>query len=103
MNTLNNSFAVTFFIKRYKANKDGLCPIVARITVNGKRLEIYLKRTIHPDNWNTAKGTIRGTREEVIKFNQYLDRFKATIVADYQDMFLQKKLITKFHYETFSG
>ena len=36
----------------------------------------------------------KGSREEITKLNQYLDQFKAGIVESYQQLAVQKKLIT---------
>ncbi|RVU01013.1 hypothetical protein EOD41_10340 [Mucilaginibacter limnophilus] len=93
-NTVNNTFGVNFYLKKNKATKAGLCPIYARITVNGKRRELSVKRSVDPVNWNAAKGMPKGFREDIIKLQKYLDRFKSDIVENYQDLFLQKKLIT---------
>jgi hypothetical protein len=43
-----NTFGIQFII-RVQKNDDAKAIIYARITVNGKRLEISLKRIIDPD------------------------------------------------------
>lgn len=40
-----NHFSILFFIKKTKFLKNGEAPICLRITVNGKRAEIQIKRT----------------------------------------------------------
>ena len=35
MKTVNNTFGVTFYLKKQKATQAGKAPIYARITVNG--------------------------------------------------------------------
>ena len=50
MKALNNTFGVIFYLRRYKINLDGTIPIYLRITVNGKRLEISVKRTVIDKN-----------------------------------------------------
>ena len=47
----NNTFGVQFISRTNKA-KNGLLPIYARISVDGRRVEVSLKRFIHPDNWS---------------------------------------------------
>ncbi len=94
MSTANNTFGASFYLKKQKINQAGKSPIYARITVNGKRIEISVKRSIEESNWNPVKGMAKGSREEITKLNKYLDQFKAGIVESYQQLLLQKKFIT---------
>lgn len=94
MNTTNNTFGVAFYLKKQKTTHAGKSPLYARITVNGKRIEISVKRSIEENNWNPAKGMAKGSREEITKLNKYLDQFKAGIIDSYQELSLQKKFIT---------
>lgn len=43
------SFGVSFFINTYK-EKDGKLPIYARITVDGKRVDLLIKRDVEKSN-----------------------------------------------------
>jgi hypothetical protein len=56
MSTTNNTFGVAFYLKKQKTTQAGKSPIYARITVNGKRIEISVKRSIEDNNWNATKG-----------------------------------------------
>lgn len=94
MSTTNNTFGVAFYLKKQKTTQAGKSPIYARITVNGKRIEISVKRSIEENNWNASKGMAKGSREEITKLNKYLDQFKAGIIDSYQQLAFQKKLIT---------
>ena len=94
MSTTNNTFGVAFYLKKQKTTQAGKSPIYARITVNGKRIEISVKRSIEENNWNVTKGMAKGSREETVKLNKYLDQFKAGIIDSYQQLLLQKKFIT---------
>lgn len=94
MKTVNNTFGVIFYLRKYKATNDGKAPIYARITVNGSRIDLSVKRNIDPDNWNAKKGMARGSREEIVKLNKYLEQYRSGIVESYQQLLLQKKLIT---------
>jgi len=65
MKTVNNTFGVTFYLKKQKATQSGKAPIYARITVNGKRLEISVKRFIEDKSWNPVKGMPRGAGKKL--------------------------------------
>jgi hypothetical protein len=71
MKTMNNTFGVIFYLRKCKDTNDGKAPIYARITVNGSRIYLSVKRSIDPDNWNVNKGMVRGSREEIVKLLQY--------------------------------
>lgn len=94
MKTSQNTFGIIFFVKKHKTNKDGKAPIYARITVNGKRSDIALKQNISEINWNENKGLAKGSKKEIIQLNNFLEEFRSGIVASYQELLLQKKLIT---------
>lgn len=94
MKTQNNTFGVIFYLRKYKATNDGKTPIYARITVNGHRTDVSVKRSIDPANWNANKGMAKGSKEEVVKLNNYLEQYRSGIVESYQQLLLQKKLIT---------
>lgn len=88
-----NTFSVCYFIKRDK-QKDGRVPIYVRITVNGKRVDISIKRDVEIDNWNSAKGTVKGSREDLRALTAYMEQYKSMIVNHYQEMVMEKKMIT---------
>ncbi len=88
MKTQNCTFGVIFYLKKQKTTSQGKAPICARVTVNGKRTEISIKRSIDVSGWDTKKGMARGSRQEVAELNRYLDRFKAKIIDTYQQMVL---------------
>jgi hypothetical protein len=83
-----------FFIKKNRKDKEGKAPIYVRITLNGKRSDMALKHNISEINWNSKRGIAKGTKPEIVKLNNYLEEFRSGIVATYQELVLQKTLIT---------
>lgn len=53
--------------------RNGEAPIYVRITINGQRAEFGLKRTIHPDEWNPARGRASKKTKEAIYLNDYIE------------------------------
>lgn len=88
-----NTFGIQFITRVNKA-KDGKAPIYVRITVDSRRVEISLKRWIDTADWNSQKGMARGSREEIKSLNHYLEEVKARLMECYQEMQIQKQLIT---------
>ncbi|MDO7743501.1 MAG: site-specific integrase [Pedobacter sp.] len=94
MNTQQNTFGVVFYLRRYKTSREGKTPIYARITVNGKRSDIAVKRSIAENNWNAKKGLAKGSKSEITQLNNYLEKFRSVIVESYQSLLLEKKIVT---------
>lgn len=93
MKNTMRTFGVVFYLRKYKA-LNGKMPIYARITVDGKRVDLSVKQSIEEENWNRAKGTAKGSREEARSLNAFLERVKANIVSRYQELLLQRKPMT---------
>lgn len=55
-----NYFTILFFIKKSKLLKNGEAPICMRITVNGQRAEIQIKRSVEVSKWNSQKECTAG-------------------------------------------
>lgn len=88
MKTATTTFGVLFYLKTQKTSLQGKAPICARVTVNGKRTEISIKRSVSINEWDERKGIAKGARKEIIELNMYLNQFKAKIINTYQQMVL---------------
>lgn len=58
-----NTFSVSFFLKKDK-EKDGLAPLYARITVNGKHVDLATKRWVAPEKWDQKSQSMSGRTSE---------------------------------------
>ena len=74
-----NTLSILFFIRKERKNKDDLAPVYLRITVDGKRAEVSIKRYVDPDKWNSSAGKVKGTKDEVKDLNQYFDLIRGKI------------------------
>jgi integrase/recombinase XerD len=87
------TFSVLFWANQAKTRQD-LTPIYARVTVDGRRAEISLKRTISYDGWDNAKGRARGTKPEAKALNLYLDNVKSRLLECHETLLKEKKMVT---------
>lgn len=69
MNDLN----VLFYLKRAKKNRAGEAPIYLRITVNGQRAEVSVKKTVNPQSWDSHNQRGKGKSEKIRLLNNYID------------------------------
>ncbi|MEP7279709.1 MAG: site-specific integrase [Bacteroidota bacterium] len=93
MNPKADTFNVIFHLRNIETKED-LFAVYARITINGKRIEISVKHTILAEDWNEKRGVAKAVKEECKLLNNYLEQLRASYVACYREMTLQKKEIT---------
>ncbi|WP_366521588.1 Arm DNA-binding domain-containing protein [uncultured Polaribacter sp.] len=74
----STTFSILFWLKQSKA-KNGEAPLYVRITVNGQRAEISLKRKIKITNWSAIKNRVKGTNQEARTINEYLNQVQKGI------------------------
>lgn len=90
----SNTFGIQFVIRLPKQQKNDQATVFARISVNGRRCEISLKKKVNPQNWDEAKGKARGTKDETRKLNEHIERVRTLIADGYHELVQQKKVIT---------
>ena len=88
-----NTFGIQFIIRASKKDCSNAL-IYARITINGKRIEISLKRTINPLIWNHSAESIKGTSVETRQINKSIEDTRYQLRECYQQLQMQNKLIS---------
>ena len=68
-----------FFIKRTKLLRNAEAPVYMRITVNGKRLELSINRSIELEKWSSVKGAAIGNTKEARSLNMYIDAIRTQL------------------------
>ncbi len=89
-----NTFTILFFIKRSKLLRNNEAPIYLRITVNGIREEISIRRSIKPEDWNESKGVAEESAEFSNEINQYLNQIRHEIYQHHLDLKDRKKTVS---------
>jgi Site-specific recombinase XerD len=82
------------FVLRMNKINNGLAPIYARITVNSKRCEVSVKRSIPVSAWNVGKGMAKPISPENKQLNSYLEQIRKMMVEAYQDIVVSKQIVT---------
>lgn len=86
------TFSLSFWINATRAINN-YSPVYARITVNGKRANISLKRKVKTSEWNSNKGKAKGTKQESRLLNRYLDLVKNRIYEAHDQLIKEKVFI----------
>lgn len=82
------------FIVRLDKKEQSTGSIYVRITIEAKRAEISLKKTIPIHLWNTAKGKAAGSSRESRILNNYLDDVRIKLTECYRELQLKQDRIT---------
>ncbi|MBL7887294.1 MAG: site-specific integrase [Flavobacterium sp.] len=77
---MNATISILFYLKRAKANAQGLAPIFQRITINGRRLENSTGKFVDPSKWHPEMSKMRGNSEEARLINGHLDNLRTKIL-----------------------
>lgn len=87
------TLGIHFVLRTNKIN-NGLAPIYARITVNSKRCELSVKRSILTNAWNVGKGMAKPISPENKQLNSDLEQIRKMMVEAYQDLVISKQVVT---------
>jgi hypothetical protein len=89
----SQTFSISFIIRKKKKQPE-LALLYARITVNGKSLEISLKRTIPVDKWNQSSSKLQGSSIESRQINKKIDEAKVQLYKTYDSLLKEGLLVT---------
>lgn len=91
---MNNSFSLLFYIKKCKADSNGKANIYLRITLNGQRAELSIRRKVSVENWNTQANSARGNSKESQEINRYITTIKNKIYSIEQQYVSEGRAVT---------
>lgn len=89
----NSTFSIIFFTRKSRGNTDKLS-IYARVTVNGKRSEISLKRCVNVLEWNSFKNRGRGSSSKIQILNRYLDYVYGKLLDCHKQLLEEFKVVS---------
>lgn len=81
-----STFRVLFYLKRNAPKKNGLVPVMCRITVNGKISQFSCKLDVEEKLWNVNLGRMSGRSVVAQEANRMLDKIRVGINKAYQDI-----------------
>jgi site-specific recombinase XerD len=91
---MQNTFSILFYPRGNNLDKNGRAPIYLRITVDGKRSELSIKRKIILSRWNTEAGKMRGTTSNIRELNKYIDSIRNKIYKIHEKLNENESTIT---------
>ena len=80
---MRSTFKVLFYVNGSK-EKNGIVPIMGRVTINGSVAQFSCKLTIAKTMWDAKGNRAKGKSKEARDINLALDNIKAQIIKHYQ-------------------
>ena len=87
------TFSVLFYANKSKV-KDGIVPVMGRITINGTQSQFSCKRSIPLSLWDAKGNCAKGRTREALDLNRDLDNIKAQIIKHYQHLADREAFVT---------
>ena len=87
------TFSVLFYVNKSKV-KDGIVPVMGRITINGTQSQFSCKRSIPLSRWDAKGNCAKGRTREALDLNRDLDNIKAQIIKHYQHLSDREAFVT---------
>jgi site-specific recombinase XerD len=89
----SHTFTILFWLNKSRS-VNNVAEIYARITVNGKRTNIGLKRKVCIDHWDNQNKKVIGKSKEAREINYCLNLVQSRLLDIYQDLKYKGELIT---------
>lgn len=83
---MRSTFKVLFYLKRNAPKKNGLVPVMCRVTVNGKISQFSCKLDVEEKSWNVELGRLSGRSIVAQEANRMLDKIRVGINKAYQEI-----------------
>ena len=83
---MRSTFKVLFYLKCNAPKKDGLIPVMCRITINGKIAQFSCKLDVEEKSWNVKSGRVSGRSIVAQEANRMLDKIRVGINRAYQQI-----------------
>lgn len=89
-----STFAVIFYINKVKVKKNGLCPVMGRISVNAEIAQFSAKIDIDPALWDAKTYRLKGKSKEALLSNRELDKLTQHITGYYSELIQEQSYVT---------
>ena len=80
------SYGLTFYLNRTKEKKNGDCPVMLRININGQRVVLQTKRYLKSQDWDPHRYQMKGRTTEARVFNEYLEALRIKAHKKYNEL-----------------
>ncbi|WP_421824650.1 Arm DNA-binding domain-containing protein [Flagellimonas oceanensis] len=89
----SHTYTILFWINKSRSSNN-CAELYARVTINGKRTNIGLKRKVDIHIWDSKSKKAKGKTREAKEINDYLNLVQSRLFNIYQDLKYKGDLIT---------
>lgn len=93
-NTAYSTFAVLFYINRQKIKKNGMCPLMGRISINAEIAQFSAGIDIDPSLWDAKAYCMKGKSRHTTETNHQIRQLKERIDRYYKQILDEQGYIT---------
>ncbi len=93
-NTVYSTFAVLFYINRQKVKKNGLCPLMGRISINAEVAQFSAGIDIDPASWDAKAYRMKGKSRPAAEANRHIEELTEKINRYYKQILDEQGYIT---------
>ncbi|MDR2036363.1 MAG: site-specific integrase [Bacteroidales bacterium] len=93
-NTAYSTFAVLFYINRQKIKKNGMCPLMGRISINTEIAQFSAGIDIDPSLWDAKAYCMKGKSRHATEANHQIRQLKERIDRYYKQILDEQGYIT---------
>lgn len=91
---MRSTFKVLFYLKRNAPKKNGLVPVMCRMTINGKIAQFSCKLDVKEKSWNMELGRVSGHNVVAQEANRMLNKIRVGINQAYQKIVGRNNYVT---------
>lgn len=91
---MRSTFSILFYINKNKIKKNGKCPIMGRITIDGKVSQFSVQSEIEPHHWSAKEGCVTAKSNDGRSINNRLKQVKSEIQSHYAQMIEKSSYVT---------
>ena len=89
-----STYSVIFYMKKSVRRKNGLCPVMGRITIDGDSRAFSLHLDANPDLWDAEANRMSGRSRQSLDVNRAIDKYREKIDGFYNENLYSQGYIT---------
>lgn len=94
MQNNRSTFAILFYLNTSKRKKSGNCPVMGRISVDGKSSAFSTGLELSPEQWDAKQGIAIGKSKEETTINKQIENYRTELIRHYKTLLENKSYIT---------
>ncbi len=91
---MRNTFKILFYVKRSSPLRNGELPIMCRITINGRRVQLSTQLSVQEQRWDVRAGRIAGRSAQAERINERLAAIRHGIERSYHTLAGEQLYVT---------